>query len=71
MCIGYEQSASSAAAALRRLPLNLFYCGKKPVNLQGAITGNLYQFSQLQPVQPVDPKDAVFLLASQLFRLAL
>ena len=70
MCIGYEQSGSNTAETLRRFPLNLSYCGELPVNLQGAITGNLYQFSQRQPVQPVDPKDAVFLLASQLFRLA-
>ena len=70
MCIACEQSASSAARTLGRFPLNLSYRGERPVNLEGAITGNLYQFSQRQPVQPVDPKDAVFLLASQLFRLA-
>lgn len=59
----YDRPARSAR-------LNLHYSGQQPATIRGAVTGHVYQFSHLQPVQPVDPKDAVFLLAGRLFRLA-
>ena len=70
MCSGCQPGALRAAEVTRRSALNLHYLGQEPVSLEGAITGDHYHFSQTQPVQPVDTKDAVFLLASQLFRLA-
>ena len=50
--------------------LNLKYLGKSRLELPGVVSGNLYSFSQLQPVQAVDLRDAKFLLASPLFTVA-
>jgi hypothetical protein len=51
--------------------LNLHYNGHPLMNVRGPITGSAYTFSSVQPVQPVDPKDARYLLASPLFRLSI
>lgn len=51
--------------------LKIYYRGEQPLDVRGGATGVVYQFSHLQRMQPVDPKDAVFLLASRLFRLTL
>ncbi len=50
--------------------LNLYYKGQPLVNVLGPVTGSAYEFSSVQPVQPVDLRDARFLLASPLFRLS-
>jgi len=50
--------------------LNLYYKGQPLVNVRGPVTGSAYEFSSVQPVQPVDPRDARFLLANPLFRLS-
>jgi hypothetical protein len=56
---GYDNSVSSL--------LMLRYLGKPPIAVRGSVTRNLYQFSDLLPVQRVDVRDARFLLASKLF----
>jgi hypothetical protein len=38
--------------------------------VQGSVTGSVYQFSPTQPVQPVDARDARFLLGSRYFGLS-
>lgn len=50
--------------------LNLKYLGKSRLELPGVVSGNLYSFSALLPVQAVDLRDAKFLLASPLFTIA-
>jgi len=65
-----KRSELAAGGAEASAQLNLRYCGNQPMDLRGAATGKAYRFSPQQPVQPVDPKDAVFLLACRLFRLA-
>lgn len=47
--------------------LNLRYLGRATVSVRGTITRNLYNFSDLLPVQKVDKRDARFLLACRLF----
>jgi len=49
--------------------LDLRFSGTEPVDIRGAFTGMLYQFSPLRPIQPVDPRDAVLLLSRRSFRL--
>jgi hypothetical protein len=46
----------------------LMYFGYSSVNVRGPVTGQLYQFSHLNPVQPVDARDAVSMLKTRLFR---
>ena len=50
--------------------LDLKYLGASRLELRGASTGELYQFSCDLPVQPVDLRDARYLLASPLFTVA-
>jgi hypothetical protein len=70
MCRCQKESALRAKEIARNAGLNLRYFGQQPVNIRGAATGNLYQFSNIQPVRPVDSKDAVFLLGNRMFRLS-
>jgi hypothetical protein len=48
----------------------LTYYGYAPVNVRGPFTGQLYQFSRLDPVQAVDARDAASILKTRLFRQA-
>ena len=50
--------------------LNLRYSGLAPMNVRGAATGKLYQFSPVRPVQVIDLRDAQVLLSSPNFRLS-
>jgi len=50
--------------------LNLKYLGQSRLELPGVVSGNLYRFSPMLPVQAVDLRDAKFLLASPLFTVA-
>jgi hypothetical protein len=47
--------------------LNLHYLGYSPMNVRGPVTGQLYQFSKLQPVQAVDARDVASILRTRLF----
>jgi hypothetical protein len=50
--------------------LNLKYLGQSRIKLPGVVSGNLYRFSPMLPVQAVDLRDAKMLLASPLFTVA-
>ena len=65
-----QQSAFGAKNSAHSSRLKLEYTGPHPVDFFGGATGRIYRFSAAQRVQPVDPRDAVFLLASRNFRLA-
>ena len=54
----------------RNFRLNLKYLGESRLELRGTSTGEMYLFSSELPVQPVDLRDAKFLLASPLFTIA-
>jgi hypothetical protein len=69
MCRGQQRSALKADETAPNAALNLYYSGHVPVHIRGSITGHIYPFSHQQPMQAVDSRDAVFLLASPLFRL--
>jgi len=70
MGLDRKRNESRVADRPRNLGLNLHYKGQPLVSVLGPITGRAYQFSPVQPVQPVDLRDARFLLASPLFRLS-
>lgn len=55
---------------LQTFRLNLKYLGDSRLELCGTSTGEVYLFSSEVPVQPVDLRDAKFLLASPLFTVA-
>ncbi len=65
-----KQSELRAMGSKQNAALNLYYKGQPLVNVLGPVTGSAYEFSSVQPVQPVDLRDARFLLASPLFRLS-
>jgi hypothetical protein len=48
----------------------IHYVGSLPAEVYGPVTGTFYRFSSHQPVQPVDPRDAIDFLVSCHFRLA-
>lgn len=50
--------------------VNVEYLGRLEIAVSGTVTGTLYRFSPVQPVQQVDPRDAFYLLASGLFGIA-
>jgi hypothetical protein len=54
----------------RNFCLNLKYLGESRLELRGTSTGQTYLFSSDLRVQPVDLRDAKFLLASPLFTIA-
>jgi hypothetical protein len=70
MLFGRKQSRLRDAATSLNAALHLRYTGQSEMCVQGSVTGSVYQFSPTQPVQPVDARDARFLLGSRLFGLS-
>ena len=70
MCCGQKRNAMKANGTPPSSALNLRYSGQSLIHMRGSATGNLYQFSAAQPVQPVDPRDANSMLAGRMFRLS-
>ena len=71
MLFGRKQSRLRVAATSLNAALHLRYTGQSEMwQVQGSVTGSVYQFSPTQPVQPVDARDARFLLGSRLFGLS-
>lgn len=46
----------------------LTYRGESIMQIRGVVTGRIYQFSPLYPVQSVDRRDASFITQSRLLR---
>lgn len=70
MFCGEGMGSLRGSGASRYVAVNLLYIGSHPAIIRGPVTGNIYEFSILEPVQSVDPRDAVDLLADRQFRLA-
>jgi hypothetical protein len=68
MCCGQTRSDLRADGLESEPALNLMYYGYAAVNVRGPITGQLYQFSRVQPTQAVDARDADSILKTRLFR---
>jgi hypothetical protein len=65
-----QKDSDMSEAESRNFRLNLKYLGESRLELRGTSTGQMYLFSSELPVQPVDLRDAKFLLASPLFTIA-
>ena len=65
-----HKDSDMSEAKSRNFRLNLKYLGESRLELRGTSTGQVYLFSLELPVQPVDLRDAKFLLASPLFTIA-
>ena len=65
-----KQIGLRASDGPQNLALSLQYEGQPLLSVRGPVTGRAYEFSTLQPVQPVDLRDARFLLASPHFKLS-
>jgi hypothetical protein len=48
--------------------VDLIYRGESIMQIRGAVTGHIYQFSPLNPVQAVDRRDAAFIVQTRLLR---
>jgi hypothetical protein len=70
MLFGRKQSGLRDDATSVHAALHLRYTGQSEMCVQGSVSGSVYQFSPTQPVQPVDARDARFLLGSRLFGLS-
>ena len=70
MCCAQTRSSLRVNGTANQAGLKLSYPGYAPVNVRGPLTGQLYQFSRLHPVQTVDARDAVSILKTRLFRQA-
>ena len=47
--------------------VKMLYRGNGSAQIRGRVTGQIYQFPREQPVQAVDPRDAVALIRTRLF----
>jgi hypothetical protein len=48
--------------------VKMIYRGNGSAQIRGRVTGQIYQFPRQQPVQAVDPRDAVGLIHTRLFQ---
>lgn len=48
--------------------VDLIYRGESVMQIRGAVTGQIYQFSPISPVQSVDRRDAAFIMQTRLLR---
>jgi hypothetical protein len=66
MCRNAKRLASTGTG----YSVNIRYLGRLQLAVSGTFTGNLYRFSPVECVQPVDHRDAFYLLSSGLFGVA-
>ena len=48
--------------------VNMIYRGESIMRIQGAVTGQVYQFSPIAPVQSIDRRDAAFINQTRLLK---
>lgn len=56
------------ASSTAGLPVSLRYLQTGPIQMRGPVTGRHYEFSNLRPIQAIDPRDAAVLLRTRFFR---
>jgi predicted SprT family Zn-dependent metalloprotease len=65
-----HNDSSPSEVDMRDFRMNVKYLGEARLELRGTMTGETYLFSSELRIQPVDLRDAKFLLASPLFTIA-
>jgi hypothetical protein len=57
------------APLTERHRIRMLYGGGRPIVVKGPVTGSNYRFSGVDPVQLIDPRDAVALTRTPIFRI--
>jgi hypothetical protein len=65
-----HRDSSPSEVDMRDFRMNVRYLGESRLELRGTMTGEIYLFTSELRIQPVDLRDAKFLLASPLFTIA-
>lgn len=63
-----DTSLSPAPLVRGHSGITLRYLERSPILVQGSVTGQHYRFSETQPIQVVDRRDAESLLRTRFFR---
>lgn len=61
-----QQFAPASKVPVIHATINLVYRGETAMQIRGVVTGQVYQFSPLCPVQPIDRRDAAFITQTRL-----
>lgn len=67
MGYGREQVTVKQSKFVNFGSVQMVYRGNGSAQIRGRVTGHVYQFPRQQPVQAVDPRDAVELIRTRLF----
>jgi hypothetical protein len=67
MSYGREQVTLKQSQFVNFGSVQMIYRGNGSAQIRGRVTGHVYQFPRQQPVQAVDPRDAVELIRTRLF----
>lgn len=67
MNLAQERLSSKPQQYLNFGAVKMVYRGNGSAQIRGRVTGQVYQFPRQQPVQAVDPRDAVGLISTRLF----
>lgn len=67
MSCGQQQTSMKPDQFVNFGVVKMIYRGNGSAQIRGRVTGQIYQFPRQQPVQAVDPRDAVGLIRTRLF----
>jgi len=67
MSCGPQQASVKPGQLIDFGAVKMIYRGNGSAQIRGRVTGQIYQFPRQQPVQAVDPRDAVGLIRTRLF----
>lgn len=66
MSTAQQQFAPALKLPVSEPTINLIYRGETAMQIRGVVTGKIYQFSPVCPVQPIDRRDAAFITQTRL-----
>lgn len=66
MSTAQQQFAPALKLPVNEATINLIYRGETAMQIRGVVTGKIYQFSPVCPVQPIDRRDAAFITQTRL-----
>lgn len=68
MCCGQKRSELKAEGSPDPNAVKLMYRGPSSTQIRGFVTGQVYHFSRPNIALAVDPRDAVLMVRTRLFR---
>jgi hypothetical protein len=64
-----QKSSTIPTYTTRNMPaVEMIYRGESIMQIRGVVTGRVYQFSPIAPIQPIDRRDAAFISQTRLLR---